>query len=142
MSDSFFCVFYVGETEINESIMVGRLWGDTSETAKLAKKNLERQLERLLHERGTVNFDEIYEEFWHGYHLLNHYLQIFLTIKELEEEGKVILDEDKNISLARVSFFDEEGLRIITTWDLEHKKEDIDEKKKIIERYQRINYLA
>ena len=119
-----------------------KLWGDTREIAEMNKKNLERQLERLLIERGSVNFDELYEEFWHEHHLLSHYLQIFLKIKELEEEGKVIVDGKKNISLARVSFLDGNGLKEVTIWDLEHKKEDIDEKKKIIERYQRINYLA
>ncbi len=119
-----------------------KLWGDTREIAEMNKKNLERQLENLLLERGSVNFDDLYEEFWHEHHLLSHYLQIFLKVKELEEEGKVIIDDKKNISLARVSFLDRSGLREVTTWDLEHKKEDIEEKKKIIERYQRINYLA
>jgi hypothetical protein len=119
-----------------------KLWGDTREIAEMNKKNLERQLERLLLERGSVNFDDLYEEFWHEHHLLSHYLQIFLKIKELEEEGKVIVDENKNISMAKVAFLDANGLREVTIWDLEHKKEDIDEKKKIIERYQRINYLA
>ena len=122
--------------------MITKFWGDTKETAELAKKNLERQLERILLERGSVNFTNLYEEFWHGHHLLNHYLQIFLKIKELEEEGKVIIDNEKNISLAKVSFLDEYGLKEVTIWDLEHKKEDIKEKKEIIERYQRINYLA
>ena len=122
--------------------MTAKLWGDTRETQELAKKNLERQLEKLLLERGSVNFTDLYDEFWHDHHLLNHYLQIFLKIKELEEEGKVIIDEEKNISLARVSFLDEYGLKEVTIWDLEHKKEYIEEKRKIIERYQRINYLA
>jgi len=122
--------------------MAGKIWGDTKETQELAKKNLERQLEKILLERGSVNYAELYDEFWHGYHLLNHYLQIFLKIKELEEEGKVVIDEDKNISLAKVSFFDESGLKEVTIWDLEHKKEDIAEKKEIIERYLRISYLA
>ena len=80
-----------------------KLWGDTREIAEMNKKNLERQLERLLLERGSVNFDDLYEEFWHEHHLLSHYLQIFLKVKELEEEGKVIIDSKKNISLAKVS---------------------------------------
>ncbi len=119
-----------------------KLWGDTREIAEMNKKNLERQLERLLLERGSVNFDDLYEEFWHEHHLLSHYLQIFLKVKELEEEGKVIIDSKKNISLAKVSFLDGSVLKEVTIWDLEHKKEDIREKKEIIERYQRINYLA
>jgi len=119
-----------------------KLWGDTREIAEMNKKNLERQLERLLLERGSVNFDDLYEEFWHEHHLLSHYLQIFLKVKELEEEGKVIIDSKKNISLAKVSFLDGSVLKEVTIWDLEHKKEDIREKKEIIERNQRINYLA
>ena len=117
-------------------------WGDTREIAEMNKRNLERQLERLLLERGSVNFDDLYEEFWHEHHLLSHYLQIFLKVKELEEEGKVIIDSKKNISLAKVSFLDDKVLKEVTIWELEHKKEDIKEKKEIIERYQRINYLA
>ena len=119
-----------------------KLWGDTREIAEMNKRNLERQLERLLLERGSVNFDDLYEEFWHEHHLLSHYLQIFLKVKELEEEGKVIIDSKKNISLAKVSFLDDKVLKEVTIWELEHKKEDIKEKKEIIERYQRINYLA
>ena len=47
---------------ITESIMV-RLWGDTPETEELARKNLERQLEKIVLERGTINIHEIFEKY-------------------------------------------------------------------------------
>ncbi len=122
--------------------MVGKLWGDTKRTAEFAKKNLEEQLEKILLEKKTIHMNELYEEFWHSHYLLTHYLQIFLIVKELEEEGKIILDGQKNISLAWIKLFDTDGINEVTVWDLEHKKEDIEEKKEIIRRYSTINYLA
>lgn len=121
--------------------MGSKLWGDTETAAKIAKKNLEEHIERLLLKRKKIHINDLYEEFWHSYHLLSHYMQIFLIIKELEEEGKIIVDENKNISLAWISKFDTEGFEEVTIWDLEHKKEDIKKKKEIIERYTKINYL-
>ncbi|MHA1200364.1 MAG: hypothetical protein ACTSQF_13660 [Candidatus Heimdallarchaeaceae archaeon] len=97
--------------------MVGKLWGDTEETAKLSKRNLEEHIERILLEKKTIHINDLFNESWHSYHLLTHYMQIFLIIKELEEEGKIIVDEHKNISLIKT-------------------------KKEIIERYSTINYLA
>ena len=119
-----------------------RLWGDTEQTAKIAKESLERKIEELLKERKQINLKDLYSEFWHGHHLLNHYLQIFLMVKELEDEGKLVIDEEKNITMTKVTFLDYETIKEVSVWDLEHKKEDIKKKKEIIERYQTINYLA
>ncbi|MCE7748759.1 MAG: hypothetical protein GPJ51_10195, partial [Candidatus Heimdallarchaeota archaeon] len=99
-------------------------------------------IERILLKRKIVHLNDLFAEFWHSYHLLTHYMQIFLIIKELEEEGKIIIDENKNISLAWIKLLDTDGIENVTIWDLEHKKEDIKEKKEIIERYSTINYLA
>ena len=122
--------------------MGSKLWGDTEDTSTIAKKNLEEQIEKILLKRKTVHLNELFEEFWHSYHLLNHYMQIFLIIKELEEEGKIIIDENKNISLAWIKLLDTDGLTEVTVWDLEHKKEDIQKKRAIIERYSKIDYLV
>ncbi len=119
-----------------------RLWGDTPETEELAKKNLEKQLEKILLEKGKINIQEIFEKYWNNHNLLNHYLQIYLMIDQLADEGKIIIDEDKNISLAKVTFLDYDEIKEVTIWDLEHKKEDIKKKKEIIERYQTINFYV
>ena len=119
-----------------------RLWGDTPETADLAKRNLEKQLEKILLENGKITLNEIFKRYWNNHHLLKHYLQIFLTVEQLAEEGKIIIDEGKNISLAKVTFLDYNEIKEVTIWDLEHKKEDIKKKKEIIERYQTINFYA
>ena len=122
--------------------MVDKLWGDTEETARNSKKNLEHHIEQILLKRKKIHINDLYEEFWHSYHLLSHYLQIFLIVKELEEEGKIIVDNHQNISLARIELLDSNGIEEVTIWDLEHKKEDIEKKKEIIRRYSTINYLA
>jgi hypothetical protein len=119
-----------------------RLWGDTQETAELAKKNLEKQLEKILLENVKITLSEIFESYWNNHHLLKHYLQIFLMVEQLADEGKIIIDEDKNISLAKVTFLNCDEIKEVTIWDLEHKKEDIKNKKEIIERYQTINFFA
>ena len=118
-----------------------RLWGDTPETAGLAKKNLEKQLEKILIENGKITLNEIFERYWNNHHLLKHYLQIFLMVEQLTDEGKIIIDEDKNISLAKVTYLDYDEIKEVTIWDLEHKKEDIKKKKEIIKRYQTINFF-
>ena len=87
-----------------------RLWGDTPETADIAKKNLEKQLEKILLENGKITLSEIFERYWNNHHLLKHYLQIFLMVEQLADEGKIIIDEDKNISLAKVTFLDYDGV--------------------------------
>ncbi len=122
--------------------MSSKLWGDTKQTARIAKKNLEEHIERILLKRKKIHLNDLFAEFWHSYHLLTHYMQIFLIIKELEEEGKIIIDENKIISLVWIKLLDTDGLEDFTVWDLEHKKEDIQKKKEIIERYSIINYLA
>jgi len=120
---------------------ISKVWGDTKATAKIAKKNLEENIERILLERKTIHLNDLFAEFWHSYHLLTHYLQIFLIIKELEEEGKIIVDENKNISLAWIQLLDAEGIETVTVWDLEHKKKVIKENKERAARYSSINYF-
>jgi hypothetical protein len=118
-----------------------KIWGDTETTAKIAKKTLANHIEKILLERKIIHINDLLDEFWHAYHLLTHYMQIFLIIKELEEEGKIIIDEKRNISLAWINLLDTEGIKEVTVWDLDHKKEDIKKKREIIERYSTINYL-
>ena len=121
--------------------MVPLLWGDTSETRVLAKRNLEKNLERLLKERGEININELYKELWHAHHLLSHFLQIYLLVKELEEEGKIIIDENNNIKRAKISYLDYNEIKEINVWDIHNQREETEKKKKIIEKYAIINYL-
>ena len=126
---------------ITESIMVPLLWGDTSETRILAKKNLEKNLERILEEQEVININELYKELWHAHHLLSHFLQIYLLVKELEEEGKIIIDENNNIKRAKISYLDYDEIKEIHVWDIHNQREETEKKKKIMEKYAIINYL-
>jgi hypothetical protein len=121
--------------------MVPMLWGDTNETRILAKKNLEKNLERILMERDEVNINEIYKELWHVHHLLSHFLQIYLLVKELENEGKIIIDENNNIKRTKISYFNLDEITEIHVWDIHHQREETKKKKEIMKKYQIINYL-
>jgi hypothetical protein len=121
--------------------MVPLLWGDTSETRLLAKKNLEKNLEKILKEKEEVNINELYKELWHEHHLLSHFLQIYLLVKELEEEGKIIIDEDNNIRRTKICYLDYDEIKEIHVWDIHHQREETEKKKKIMEKYAIINYL-
>ena len=69
-------------------------------------------------------------------------MRIKILLKELEVEGKIVMDEEENISMTQLSFFDLSGFKEVSIWDLENKKIEIEEKKEIIRRYQTINYFA
>ena len=118
------------------------LWGDTEEIRELTKSVLEEKIEELLTEKGEVSMNDLFKEFWHSYHQFTQFLQIRITVDKLIEEAKIIMDEDEKISIAKISFLDWGKLKEVTVWDLEHKQEDIEEKKEIIKRYETINYLA
>lgn len=120
---------------------LGSLWGDTDETRKFAKKNLEEHLERLLKEKKKVNINELYKEFWHPHHLLSHFLRIYLMVKELEEEGKIIVDDKNDIYRAKISYLNEVEIKEIYVWDIFHEHEEVRKKKEIMERYATIDYL-
>ena len=122
--------------------MVPHLWGDTEELRELTKRVLEEKIEALLKERGEVSMNDLFKEFWHSYHQFSQYLQINLILEKLVEEAKIVMDEDKNISIAKISFLDWGELKEVTVWDLEHKKADIEEKKEIIRRYTEIDFTA
>ena len=119
-----------------------RMWGDTNELSDFTKKNLEEHLEILLKKKNRINFRELIKEFWQPYYLLTHFMRIKLLLKELVLEGKIAMDDEENISLVRLSAFDLNGFHEVSIWDLEHRKEEIEEKKEIMRRYQTINYLA
>ena len=121
--------------------MVPLLWGDTNETRILAKKNLEKNLERLLKERDVVNINELYKELWHAHYLLSHFLQIYLLVKELEDEGKIIIDEKNNIKRAKISYLNHDEITEIHVWDIHHQREETKKKKEIMKKYAIINYL-
>ncbi len=119
-----------------------KMWGDTNELSNFTKRNLEEHLENLLKKQKTVNFKELIKEFWQPYYLLTHFMRIKVLLKELEMEGKIVMDEEENISMTRLSSFDLIGFNEVSIWDLEHKQKEIEEKKEIMRRYQTINYFA
>ena len=119
-----------------------RIWGDTNELQNFTKRNLEEHLECLLRKRSKIKFKELIKEFWQPYYLLTHFMRIKILLKELEVEGKIVMDEEENISMTQLSFFDLSGFKEVSIWDLENKKIEIEEKKEIIRRYQTINYFA
>ena len=114
---------------------LGRLWGDTDDTRKFAKKNLEEHLERLLREREKININDLYKKFWHPHHLLSHFLQIYLIVKELEEEGKVIVDDKNDIYLAKISCLNEVEIKEVYVCDIYHEREEVRKKKEITLHY-------
>ena len=118
------------------------LWGDTEELRELTKRVLEEKIEELLKEKGEVSMNDLFKEFWHSYHQFTQFLQIRLTVDKLIEEAKIIMDENKNISIAKISFLDWKEIEEVSIWDLEHKKADIEEKQEVIRRYETIDYLA
>ncbi|MCG3216508.1 MAG: hypothetical protein KAS63_07285 [Candidatus Heimdallarchaeota archaeon] len=119
-----------------------KLWGDTTELSDFTKKNLEAHLERILKDKGRISFRELIKEIWQPYHLLTHFIRIKVLISQLEGEGKIIVDKEENISIARLSYLDTNGFQEVSIWDLEHRKKEVEKKKEIIRRYQNINYLS
>ncbi|MHA1667506.1 MAG: hypothetical protein ACTSUR_02515 [Candidatus Heimdallarchaeaceae archaeon] len=119
-----------------------KLWEGTEELENLTKETIERRIEKILLEADNLTIKELYSELWHEHFLLNQYFQILLTLRKLEEEGKIIIGESNTIFLARISILEHNEVRLATVWELEHKEEEIKKRKKIVERYQTINYLA
>lgn len=119
-----------------------RIWGDTEDLSDFTKRNLEEHLENVLKRKRTINFRDLIKEFWQPYYLLTHFMRIKILIRELEIEGKIVVNDEENISMTQLSFLDLNGFNEVSVWDLEHKKTEIEEKKEIIRRYQTINYFA
>ena len=117
------------------------IWGDTEETREAAKNSFEENIERLLKEKGIIGLNELMKLIGHENTLITDYQKLFLGIQKLIEEGKIIIDQEKNLRMTSLSVLGLDGVDEILVWDLLHKEEEIELKKEIIRRYNEINPL-
>ncbi|MHA1200044.1 MAG: hypothetical protein ACTSQF_12005 [Candidatus Heimdallarchaeaceae archaeon] len=115
------------------------LWGDTEETQNAAKRSFEESIEEILKEKGVINLNDLMKLISHDNNLLTDFQRILKGIDTLIEEGKVIIDQEKNIRMTTLSVLGTDGLDELPVWDMLHKEEDIEIKKEIIRRYNQIN---
>ena len=105
------------------------MWGDTDELRNFMKRNLEEHLEGLLRKCIKISFKELIKEFWQPYYLLTYFMRIKILLKELEVEGKIVMNEEENICMTQLSSFDLCGFKEVSIWDFEQKETEIEEKK-------------
>ena len=117
------------------------IWGNTEDTQKASKQSFEDSIERILKNKGIINLNELMKLFSHDNNLLIDFQRILKGIDTLIEEGKVIIDHNKNIQMSTLSVLGTDGLNELPVWDMLHKEEDVKLKKEIIRRYNRINPL-
>ena len=117
------------------------LWGDTEEARDAKKNSFERRLALILNEHGRIHINELMKIMWGGHYLLTNYQGILEMVKHLAKEGKIIL-EDKYISLALMTVFEDGDFMEKSVWDIIQKEEDVEEKKEIMRRYKQINTLT
>ena len=117
------------------------IWGSTKEIQKAAKNSFEENIERILKQKGQIKLDDLIKLISHDNNLLTDYQRLLKGIDQLLEEGKIIIDEKKNIRMTILSVLGSKGVDEVPVWDLIHKEEDIELKKEIIRRYNQINPL-
>ncbi len=117
------------------------IWGDTEDTQNASKQSFEESIERILKEKGIISLDELMGLISHDNNLLTDYQRILKGIDKLIEDGKIIIDHEKNIRMTTLSVLGTDGLNELPIWDLIHKEEDVELKKEIIRRYNQINPL-
>ena len=117
------------------------IWGDTKETQEAAKNSFEENIERILKQKEKINLDDLMKLISHDTNLLTDYQRLLKGIDKLLEEGKIIIDQDKNIRMTTLSVLGSNGIEETPVWDMIHKEEDIELKKEIIRRYNQINPL-
>ena len=118
------------------------VWGDTKEVQRAAKESFRINLEKILKERGKIKVDDLFDLIKHDNNLLTDYQRILLGIEDLKVTGKIFVDDENFIHLAKVTVFEEGELKEKNVCDIEHKEEDIKEKKEIIRKYSEINPYA
>ena len=119
-----------------------RFWGDNEEAQSLAKKTIETHLQTITSKQGQINIQDLIKLLWNDFHLFDHYLRLVLRLEELENGGKIIIDSERNLKPIKMTVLDATGLKEVEVWDFYKKQEQIDETKKVMERYKKINYLA
>ena len=121
---------------------MSHFWGYSRESKDIAKKTIEKHLKQITTEEGQITVDRLINLLWNDYHLFEHYLKLNIRLEELEEEAKIIIDEEKNLRPAKMTILEAGKLKEVNVWDFYHKKEQAETNKKIIERYKKINYLT
>ncbi|MFW9853318.1 MAG: hypothetical protein ACFFDS_10255 [Candidatus Thorarchaeota archaeon] len=118
------------------------IWGDTKEVQRAAKESFRTNLVKILKEKGRIRIVDLFNLIKHDNNLITDYQRIVLGIEELKVAGKIFIDNENFIQLAKVTVFDEGELKEENVCDIEHKEEDIKEKKEIIRKYSEINPYA
>jgi hypothetical protein len=117
------------------------IWGSTKEIQEAAKNSFEENIERILKLNGQIKLDDLIRLISHDNNLLTDYQRLLKGIDQLLKEGKIIVDQEKNIRMTTLSVLGSNGIEEVPIWDLIHKEEDIELKKEIIRRYNEINPL-
>ena len=120
-------------------IGMASIWGDTKDTQEAVMNSFEENIERILKRKEKINLEELMKLISHNGNLLTDYQRLLNIIDKLLIEGKISIDEEKNIRMTTLSVLGSNGVDEIPVWDLIHKEKDIELKKEIIRRYNQIN---
>ena len=118
------------------------IWGDTEDTQKASKQSFEESIENILKEKGVINLDELMSLISHDNVLLTDYQRILQGVDNLIKEGKILIDHEKNMRMTTLSVLGTDGIDELPVWDLLHKEEDIEIKKKIIRKYNQQSHFS
>lgn len=121
---------------------MSNVWSGREELSEIEKRAIEEHIEQILKEKNEISFADIFKELWHGYYLMNHYMRIQLIVEKLDEECKLNISSDNQISITNMTILNEKGLKEIPVWDYYKKIADIKHKLEIIRIYAEINPLA
>jgi len=118
------------------------VWGDTDEVQSAIKASFEKNLEKILKEKGRIKVEDLFKLIKHDNNLLTDYQRILLGLEDLKAKGKIFVDNENFIQLARVTVFEDGELKQKNVCDIQQKEEDIKEKKEIIRKFSEINPYA
>ena len=121
---------------------MSNVWSSEEEFSEIEKRTIEEHIEQILREKNEISLADIFKELWNGYHLMNHYMRIQLMVEKLDEECKLNISSDNQISITNMTILNEKGLKEISVWDYYKKIADIKQKLEIIRIYAEINPLA
>ena len=117
------------------------IWGDTKETQNASKNSFEDSIEAILKTQDVINLNDLMKLISHDNNLLTDYQRILRGIDSLIREGKIIIDQEKNIRMTTLSVLGTDGIDELPVWDMLHKEKDIEIKREIIRRYNQVNAL-
>ena len=116
-------------------------WDYPEEAKEATKDSFENRIEIILKENESIHLNSLLKLMWGGYNLLTNFQGILEGLKHLENDGKIII-ENNFISLAKITVFEDGEFKRKAVWDLLKREKEIEEKKEIIRRYNQINSLA